>query len=170
MQALLMAKGSLRGCSPALPSLLLGMGVCGGKFHEYLQKLQHDAERCNSDLEEKNTVLSMHKFHLVVALSPLSIFPSPSLVMQKQLYFIISIKVSRFGFVLFWILSCNMLLLQQGARQKGPKPARGDAATWWGTWMEGWEMNVSAFLHRGKNQMSALYQISCSIPVGLSYW
>lgn len=69
-----------------------------------------------------------------------------------------------------WILSCNMLLLQQGAQQKGPKPARGDAATWWGTWMERWEMNVSAFLHRGKNQMSALYQISCSIPVGLSYW
>lgn len=69
-----------------------------------------------------------------------------------------------------WILSCNMLFLEQGAQQKGPKPARGDAATWWGTWMEGWEMNVSAFLHRGKNQMSALYQISCSIPVGLSYW
>lgn len=44
MQALLMAKGSLRGCSPALSSLLLGMGVCGGKFHGYLQKLQHDAE------------------------------------------------------------------------------------------------------------------------------
>lgn len=32
VQALLMAKGSLRECSPALPTLLLGMGVCGGKF------------------------------------------------------------------------------------------------------------------------------------------
>lgn len=32
VQALPMAKGSLRGCSPALPTLLLGMGVCGGKF------------------------------------------------------------------------------------------------------------------------------------------
>lgn len=103
MQALLMAKGSLRGCSPALPSFLLGMGMCGGKFHEYLQKLQHDAERCNSELEEKNTVLSMNKFHFVVVLSPLSIFPSPSLVIQKQLCFIISKKVSRCGFVPFCI-------------------------------------------------------------------
>lgn len=35
-----------------------------------------------------------------------------------------------------------MLLLKQSGRQKGPKPARGDAVTWGGRWTEGWRIRV----------------------------